>query len=112
MNWSGVCTMPLQVAEAVGWAPPGHSLSLPADQMDSQARCLLAANASSCWALATVKISSLVSLTPIIGVTAILDQAAVSLIPRAAATCASVAVAASMANVPMLPLGSGAALSP
>jgi hypothetical protein len=31
---------------------------------------LLAANAASCWALATAKISSLVSFTPIIGVTA------------------------------------------
>jgi hypothetical protein len=51
--------------------------------------------------LATVKISSLVSFTPIIGVTATLDQAAASLIPIADATCASVAVAASMANVPI-----------
>jgi hypothetical protein len=73
---------------------------------------LLAANATSCWALATVKISSLVSFTPIIGVTATLDHAAASLIPIAAATCASVAVAASIANLPMWPPGFGAAPSP
>jgi hypothetical protein len=65
MNSSGVCTMLLQVGSADGCAPPGHSVSRPADHMDSQARCLLAANAASCCALATVKISSLVSLTPI-----------------------------------------------
>src|SRR6185437_2716314 len=112
MKASGDCTMLLQVGSALGWAPPGHSWSRPADHMDSQARCLLAANATSCCALASVKTSSLVSLTPIIGVTAILDQAALSLIPRTLATWASVAVAASMANVPILPAGLGAAPSP
>src|ERR1700744_4688956 len=112
MNWSGVWTMPLQVGEAKLWAPPGHSVSLAADHMDSQARCLLAANDSSCAALATVKISSLVSFTPIIGVTATFDQAASSLMPIAGATWASVAVAASIAYVPSWPLGFGAAPSP
>ena len=36
MNSSGVWTMLLHVAEAVGWAPPEHPLSRPADHMDSQ----------------------------------------------------------------------------
>src|SRR5208337_3789251 len=107
MNWSGVWTMLLHVGEAKLCAPPAHSVSRVADHMDSQARCLLAAKAASCCALATVKISSLVSFTPIIGVTATLDQAAMSLIPSADATWASVAVAASIANVPIWPLGFG-----
>src|SRR5258708_473258 len=104
--------MPLHVGCAKSSVPPGHSVSLAADHMDSQARCLLAANAASCWALATVKISSLVSFTPIMGVTAILGQAAASLMPSAVATWASVTVAASIANVPIMPLGFGAAPSP
>src|SRR5215475_4774029 len=112
MNSCGVWTMLLQVGDAEPCAPPGHWVSLAADHMDSQARCLLAANATSCCALAGVKISSLVSLTPIIGVTAIFGQAAASLMPRTLATWASVAVAASIANVPMLPAGFGAAPSP
>lgn len=47
---------------------------------------MLAANVANCCALATVKTSSLVSFTPIIGVTATFDQAAASLIPSAEAT--------------------------
>src|SRR6185437_11873798 len=112
MNWSADWTMLLQVGEAKPCAPPGHWVSLAADHMDSQARCLVAANAASCCALATVKTSVLVSFTPIIGVTATLDQAASALIPMALATWASVAVAASIANVPIWPLGFGAAPSP
>src|SRR5580698_4659497 len=112
MNACGDCVMLLQVGWALGWVPPGHCWSRAADHMDSHARCLLAAKATSCWALAMVKISSLVSLTPIMGVTAILGQAAASLMPRTVATWASVAVAASMAKVPMLPAGLGAAPSP
>ena len=70
MNASGNCTMLLQVGSALGCGPPGHSWSRVPDHMDSQARWLLAAKATNCWALAMVKISSLVSFTPIIGVTA------------------------------------------
>ena len=52
--------------------------------MDSQARCLLAADAAKLCALATEKISSLVSFTPIIGVTAIFNQTTSSLHPASA----------------------------
>ena len=64
MNASGDGTIPLPVGWALGCAPPGHGRSRAADHMDSHARCLLAAKAASSWALAMVKISSLVSFTP------------------------------------------------
>src|SRR5258708_28381654 len=104
--------MPLHVGCAKSSVPPGHSVSLAADHMDSQARCLLAANAASCWALATVKTSSLVSFTPIIGVIAILAHAASLLIPNALASWASVAGAAALACAPLMPAWVGAGTPP
>jgi hypothetical protein len=58
MKANGACAILLQVGWALAWAPPLHSWSRPADHMDSQARCLLAAKLTSCWASESVKISS------------------------------------------------------
>src|SRR5882762_612897 len=96
--------MELQLASAQVWAPEAHCLSRVADHMDSQARCLVWAKVTSWVASETVKISLLTSLTPIIGVTAIAFQAAVSVSPSTLLTWAWVAVAPSIAYCPMSPV--------
>src|SRR5689334_21415143 len=84
----------LQVASAAGLVPSAHCLSRVADHIDRQRRPLDLAKQVSWVALSTLKISDETSLTPIMGVTATVFQAAASERPSTHLTCACVAVAA------------------
>src|SRR5690348_7650527 len=101
--------MLLHVASAKLFAPPEHSLSRPADHIEVHAMPFEPAKDASAEASETVKISSEVSLTPIIGVTATLAHAALSDSPQTLLTCDWVEDAACSAKAAILPLGLGAA---
>src|SRR5690349_18873969 len=104
--------MLLHVGLANDCGPPGQARSRAPDQNASVLRCTVFAKATSCRASAAVNTSVDVSLTPIIGVTETRAQAAASPRFSADATCACVAVAASIASCPIRPAGFGAAPSP
>src|SRR3954454_17838994 len=93
-NANASWTIELQVASAVGFAPPQHCLSRVADHINSTHSPFDLAKVTSWEASSTLKISVATSLTPIMGVTATAFQAALSDSPRTPLTCAWVAVAA------------------
>src|SRR6478752_2308410 len=91
---SGSWRIELHVASAVGFAPPAHCTSRVPDHIASLPIPFSRANATSCVASSTVKISVATSFTPIMGVTATAFQAAASERPSTPLSCACVAVAA------------------
>src|SRR5258708_7721426 len=97
-NWKLFCVMPLHVGEAKPWL--GHPpLSRANDQNDNRVMYVLdVAKFRSVFTSASLKISVLVSLIPIIAVTPMLE------LNPACWTWACVALAGSVASSPICPL--------